>query len=157
MERLTRISWTKCEELGINQPRIQLRGLSLSSLLSSFRHANILPQLLPPKSLRSQLPQSRNRPSIPQICQEYETTRRKSSLQNTLFHQLTFPSQEIIPATTEFNRRFLDLLYRIFVYDPRKRITAKQALAHPWFSETLLDDGTEALKIRLEKERAGFR
>lgn len=60
--------------------------------------------------------------------------------------------QETIPPTTEFNIKFLDLLRRIFVYDPNKRITAKQALAHPWFKETLQDDGTEALKIRLSRE-----
>jgi dual-specificity kinase len=45
----------------------------------------------------------------------------------------------------------LDLLKKIFVYDPAKRITAKQALRHPWFKETLQDDGTEATRIRDEK------
>lgn len=63
-------------------------------------------------------------------------------------------SQETIPPGNPFNTGFLDLLSRIFVYDPKKRITAKQALAHPWFKETLQDDGTEALKIRLHKEQA---
>ena len=29
----------------------------------------------------------------------------------------------------------LDLLSRLLAYDPSKRITAKQALAHPWFSQ----------------------
>lgn len=62
--------------------------------------------------------------------------------------------QEIIPANTnQFNRLFLDLLKRIFVYDPKKRITAKEALKHPWFREAYEDDGTEADKIRLERER----
>jgi len=61
--------------------------------------------------------------------------------------------QEIIPSHTEFNRQFLDLLKMIFVYDPDKRITAKQALKHPWFRELLKDDGTEATKIRLDKEK----
>ena len=58
-----------------------------------------------------------------------------------------------------FNRSFLDLLKRIFVYDPKKRITAKQALAHPWFKETLQDDGTEAYKIRMSRQQrdAGYR
>lgn len=61
--------------------------------------------------------------------------------------------KETIPPHTEFNRKFLDLLKRIFVYDPKKRITAKEALQHPWFQETLMDDGTEAHKIRLEREK----
>ncbi|KAI1318667.1 kinase-like domain-containing protein [Xylariaceae sp. FL0255] len=61
---------------------------------------------------------------------------------------------EIIPANNPFLRNFLDLLQRIFVYDPEKRITARQALAHPWFRETAVpDDGTEAIKIRLERMR----
>jgi dual-specificity kinase len=44
-------------------------------------------------------------------------------------------------------------LRKIFVYDPKKRITAKQALQHDWFKETLMDDGTEAHKIRIEREK----
>ena len=47
----------------------------------------------------------------------------------------------------------LDLLRKIFVYDPKQRITAKQALQHPWFKETLVDDGTEAIRIREERLR----
>ncbi|KAK4976566.1 serine threonine protein kinase CMGC group, partial [Elasticomyces elasticus] len=60
---------------------------------------------------------------------------------------------ETIPPTTPFNRAFIDLLKKIFVYDPKRRITAKQALQHPWFREHLDDDGTEATKIRVERER----
>lgn len=43
------------------------------------------------------------------------------------------------------------------MYDPKKRITAKEALMHPWFKETLMDDGTEAHKIRLEREKKARR
>ncbi|KAL8654438.1 MAG: hypothetical protein Q9210_001506 [Variospora velana] len=55
---------------------------------------------------------------------------------------------DVIPATNLFNKQFLDLLQKIFVYDPAKRLTAKQALRHPWFRESLIDDGTEAARIR---------
>lgn len=61
--------------------------------------------------------------------------------------------QEIIPANTSFNKQFLDLLRKIFVYDPRTRISAKAALKHPWFGESLVDDGTEAARIRRDRER----
>lgn len=61
---------------------------------------------------------------------------------------------EVIPAATTFNKQFLDLLKRIFMYDPKQRLTAKQALKHPWFKETITDDGTEAARIRLQRERA---
>ncbi|PSK51814.1 hypothetical protein B9Z65_3081 [Elsinoe australis] len=60
---------------------------------------------------------------------------------------------EIIPSHNAFNKQFLDLLRRIFVYDPKKRITAKEALRHPWFTEHFEDDGTEAEKIRIQRER----
>ncbi|QIW96158.1 hypothetical protein AMS68_001676 [Peltaster fructicola] len=60
---------------------------------------------------------------------------------------------EIIPPTTTFNKLFLDLLKKIFVYDPKKRITAREAMSHPWFDEIVEDDGTEATKIREERER----
>lgn len=62
--------------------------------------------------------------------------------------------QEFIPANTPFNRQLLDLLRKIFVYDPKQRITAKEALKHPWFKETLVDDGTEAIRIREERASA---
>jgi len=45
------------------------------------------------------------------------------------------------------------LLKRIFIYDPKRRITAKEALNHPWFTEKFEDDGTEAAKIKVERER----
>ncbi|CAF9923691.1 dual specificity protein kinase kns1 [Imshaugia aleurites] len=61
---------------------------------------------------------------------------------------------EVIPAANAFNKQFLDLLRKIFVYDPKQRLTAKQALKHPWFKETITDDGTEAARIRLQRERA---
>lgn len=66
---------------------------------------------------------------------------------------LTLP-QDIIPSNTAFLKNFKDLLKKIFVYDPHNRITAKQALQHPWFKETAHpDDGTEAAKIKLERMR----
>lgn len=38
------------------------------------------------------------------------------------------------------------------MYDPAHRITAKEALQHPWFKEAAIaDDGTEATKIRLQR------
>jgi len=58
---------------------------------------------------------------------------------------------EFIPSNTAFNKQFLDLLRKVFVYDPKQRITAKQALKHPWFKESLVDDGTEAIRIREER------
>lgn len=61
---------------------------------------------------------------------------------------------EVIPAATAFNKQFLDLLRKIFMYDPKQRLTAKQALKHQWFKETITDDGTEAARIRLQRERA---
>jgi len=60
---------------------------------------------------------------------------------------------DILPANSQFNKLFLDLLRKIFLYDPSKRITAKEALKHPWFKESAIDDGTEAAKIRIEQDR----
>lgn len=62
--------------------------------------------------------------------------------------------QEIMPSNTGFLKNFKDLLKKIFVYDPAHRITAKEALQHPWFKETAHpDDGTEAAKIKMERMR----
>ena len=61
-------------------------------------------------------------------------------------------NQEIIPASNTFNKLFLDLLRRIFLYDPKARITAKAALKHPWFREGIMDDGSEAARLRRERE-----
>ncbi|RDL40577.1 uncharacterized protein BP5553_00556 [Venustampulla echinocandica] len=62
---------------------------------------------------------------------------------------------EIIPDNNKFCKNFLDLLKKIFVYDPAARITAKAALQHPWFKEAATpDDGTEAAKIRVQRQQA---
>jgi dual-specificity kinase len=62
--------------------------------------------------------------------------------------------QQIIPGNNTFLKNFVDLLKKIFVYDPAHRITAKQALQHPWLKEMAQpDDGTEAAKIRMERIR----
>ncbi|PSR79745.1 serine threonine protein kinase CMGC group [Coniella lustricola] len=64
---------------------------------------------------------------------------------------------DIIPGNTAFLKHFKDLLKRIFIYDPQNRITAKQALQHPWFKETAHpDDGTEAAKIKMERLRTSI-
>ncbi|EAU34186.1 protein kinase lkh1 [Aspergillus terreus NIH2624] len=63
------------------------------------------------------------------------------------------PLEHFIPQGNKFHRLFLDLLKRIFVYDPKQRITAKEALKHPWFKESLIDDGTEALRIKEQLSR----
>ncbi|KAF5119753.1 Cyclin-dependent kinase D-1 [Metarhizium anisopliae] len=58
-----------------------------------------------------------------------------------------------MPSSSQFFIHFLDLLKKIFVYDPANRITATQALHHPWFDEVSQpDDGTEAAKIGLERK-----
>lgn len=49
-----------------------------------------------------------------------------------------------MPAFRSHQRFWLlliDLLNRIFEYDPSKRITAREALLHPWFDESIADDG----------------
>ena len=73
---------------------------------------------------------------------------------NTIDHELTSRRKSSL-ITHPFAKNFLDLLKQIFVYDPAQRITAKQALQHPWFkTKAQADDGTEATKIRLRRLQA---
>jgi dual-specificity kinase len=65
----------------------------------------------------------------------------------SVFMTISNTLQEFIPQNHAFNKQFLDLLQKIFVYDPKQRLTAKQALRHPWFKETIVDDGTEAVRL----------
>jgi dual-specificity kinase len=68
---------------------------------------------------------------------------------------VTNRKKDIIPDNSRFCRNFLDLLRKIFVYDPEQRIKAHEALQHPWFKEGATpDDGTEAAKIRLQRMQA---
>ncbi|KAL4978450.1 kinase-like domain-containing protein [Aspergillus desertorum] len=71
-----------------------------------------------------------------------ETTRASKKYVQAMRRLTSF-----MPTNTKFYRLFLDLLQRIFVYDPKQRITAKDALKHPWFKEPITDDGTEASRI----------
>jgi dual-specificity kinase len=78
-----------------------------------------------------------------------ETTRGSRRFVKAMKHL-----DQIIPGNNAFLKNFVDLLKRIFVYDPAHRITAKQALQHPWLKEMAQpDDGTEAAKIRQERIR----
>ena len=51
--------------------------------------------------------------------------------------------QEMIRPDTEMNRELLDLLQKIFVYDPTRRITAGQALRHRYFRLPASDDSND--------------
>ncbi|KAL6236995.1 hypothetical protein BDW75DRAFT_96931 [Aspergillus navahoensis] len=81
-----------------------------------------------------------------------ETTRASKKYVQAMRRLTSF-----MPTNTKFYRLFLDLLQRIFVYDPKQRITAKDALKHPWFKEPITDDGTEALRIgqQLQQRNSG--
>ncbi|EXK79115.1 CMGC/CLK protein kinase [Fusarium oxysporum f. sp. raphani 54005] len=55
---------------------------------------------------------------------------------------------QIIPGNNAFLKNFADLLKRIFVLNPNHRITAKQALQHPFLvEEAQPDDGPVAAEI----------
>ncbi|KAI5811550.1 kinase-like domain-containing protein [Peziza echinospora] len=61
--------------------------------------------------------------------------------------------EDIIPPTgSSFNKQFLDLLKKIFIYDASKRLSAKEALKHPWFREVQNDEGVDAARMRIESE-----
>lgn len=62
--------------------------------------------------------------------------------------------QEIIPPTNPFLSNFLDLLHKMFAFDPNNRITAREALQHGWFQEGTRDDGTEAARLHAERASA---
>jgi serine/threonine protein kinase len=45
--------------------------------------------------------------------------------------------QELVPpGHSDSQDLFLDLLKRMLVLDPSKRITAREALAHPWLQQS---------------------
>lgn len=67
-----------------------------------------------------------------------------------LIHTHSF-IQQIIPPTNRFNTQLLDLLKKLLTFDPKDRITAKEALDHPWFSEALQDDGTAVAMLPRNK------
>ncbi|OAA81796.1 Protein kinase-like domain protein [Akanthomyces lecanii RCEF 1005] len=62
--------------------------------------------------------------------------------------------EEIIPPTNPFLSNFLDLLHKMFAFDPNSRITAREALQHGWFQEGTRDDGTEAARLHAERASA---
>jgi len=90
----------------------------------------------------------------PRNSKKYVKAMKRLDVSGTTFDcskTIANKDKQCIPPNNDFNRQFLDLLRRIFVYDPSKRITAIEALKHPWFKETSNDDGTEAARIREER------
>ncbi|KAI8799819.1 kinase-like domain-containing protein [Cladochytrium replicatum] len=51
------------------------------------------------------------------------------------------PLRELIPPVDDVSKLFVDLVERMLVYDPTLRITAKDALAHPFFKIAMPEDG----------------
>lgn len=99
------------------------------------------------------LPPNGHYKSLEKICEGNEAFRGRHALHLDL--RRANIAQDIIPDNNTFCKNFLDLLRKIFVYDPQQRITAKQALQHPWFqNKAQADDGTEAAKIRLQRIQA---
>lgn len=70
------------------------------------------------------------------------STKKTSEKHVRATRSLTHIIQGVIPyvdADATFWKLFLDLLGKIFVYDPRKRITAREALKHPWLTTAVKD------------------
>lgn len=57
--------------------------------------------------------------------------------------------RELINPVSPIQYAFLDLLQRIFIYDPKQRITAKEALDHPFLTLDVEDEGTEVRRRHL--------
>jgi len=133
----------------------------MPSLSSKFVKVAEVPMVILP--LNSSTEGNWNTPTMKRQKHQGNTSRRWSifmwaqpshaSIMDTC-HILT-SVQEFIPANSVFNKQLLDLLKKIFVYDPKSRISAKEALKHPWFKESLVDDGTEAIRIREQRANVG--
>lgn len=74
-------------------------------------------------------------------------TTSNSIKQVEAMHDLKTIIYGCLPSLTEksesFWSQFLNLLYQIFQFDPKKRITARKALEHPWLRHPVDDEGSE--------------
>lgn len=128
---------------------------SSRKFVKAMKHLHVRPQEPPPLFFaHNNVPEPPLRPVGLHIPTQPLPLARQPALAKNPYAKYLLPLQDTIPPHTEFNRKFLDLLKQIFIYDPKKRITAHQALQHEWFREHFEDDGTEAEKIRIERERA---
>lgn len=66
-----------------------------------------------------------------------------SSLIRSNYQYLIVFEQEIIPPSSNLNRQLLELLQKLLVYDPADRISAHEALKHPFFHVQLDEHGRE--------------
>ncbi|CAC9891161.1 unnamed protein product [Aureobasidium pullulans] len=82
------------------------------------------------------------------------TAGRGSNKNSAAARQILDYPQSDTPRSSRKFVKAMKPLHKIFVYDPKKRITAHQALQHEWFKEHYEDDGTEAEKIKIERQRA---
>lgn len=52
------------------------------------------------------------------------------------------------------NAEAIDLLSKLLMYDPEKRITAKEALLHPYFKQFNSSDNNQTTQISFSKSEA---
>ncbi|CAK7237290.1 serine threonine protein kinase CMGC group [Sporothrix bragantina] len=64
-----------------------------------------------------------------------------TTLESPLFVSNIKKLDDLIQGSSSFHSQFLDLLKQIFIYDPSQRITATDALNHPWFEHHQIKNG----------------
>ncbi|CAO3689944.1 unnamed protein product [Umbelopsis vinacea] len=69
------------------------------------------------------------------------------------------PLQEIIPPSTNLNRQLLELLQKLLMYDPADRISAQEALKHPFFHPFVKEQKNKAyfkrFQVKYRRRREG--
>ncbi|GAA98639.1 uncharacterized protein L969DRAFT_95135 [Mixia osmundae IAM 14324] len=65
-----------------------------------------------------------------------------TSKQSRKFVKAMKPLREIVQPTSIVNHRFLDLLEKLLTWDPKERLTIREALTHPYFALKIDDEGS---------------
>ncbi|EDO15427.1 hypothetical protein Kpol_1027p1, partial [Vanderwaltozyma polyspora DSM 70294] len=127
-------------------------SLTINWNLSPEQNWNLIRQKL--SSYNSHYPNSSSTPNSPNNSlssspQNYYYPNSSNINSNGLSSFSSSQNSDKVPLDKEtflFWYWFVDLLKKMFEFDPTKRITAKEALDHEWFNLGILDDGISSFE-----------
>ncbi|THH18111.1 hypothetical protein EW146_g2807 [Bondarzewia mesenterica] len=80
---------------------------------------------------------ARSKPEYFKEGNKLDWPKAKASRQSKKDVRSTRGLQDIVPPTDAVNRQFMDLIRKLLAFDPAARITVREALNHPYFSQTV--------------------
>ncbi|KAI0058779.1 CMGC CLK protein kinase [Artomyces pyxidatus] len=112
-------------------------GIALFQTHDNLEHLAMMEMVMGKMPERFARAGARSKPEYFKEGNKLDWPKPKATKQSKKEVRATRSLQEIIPQTDIINRHFLDLVRKLLIFDPAQRITVREALQHPYFSQSI--------------------